>query len=406
MPEGAHHRPTRSWITPDEAAAILGVKRETVYAYVSRGRLTSRRADQGNGTVLDGDEVARLADRGKTTRRVSQDGNQSSICLVQGGRPYYRGRDVEKLAMERSIEEVAALLWDVAAEPWEAVPETVDQCRRVVAGMPSHTLPIDLLRMHEASIAAFDPPEPDPSPEVFAARARRVLASMIAAMPETSDVFGGSGISPIAALLWSRLSSVEATPTRVAMLNAALVMLADHDLARSTVAVRCAARTGVDVGCIIRLGLDAGAGIVKGAAALAIESFLRGLGSGESVEGALTQRVRRGEPIPGFGHAVYPDGDPRARVILDLLRSEPVDPERMATVARILEVQARKGLPGPNAGFALAALSYTTHMIPGAGEAIFVVARSVGLVAHALEVGVDSLAHRRHSTYVGLPPER
>ncbi len=408
MSTGVETDAYQEWITPEEAAMRLGVKRDTVYAYISRGRLRSKKSPTGSGTVLDASHVERLVREGKSTRRTSPRGmNESSLSLIRQGRLYYRGRDAAQLARTAPFESVAALLWDVPHMPWEPAEELVDSCRTVFGQMPIGTLPIDLLRLHESLITVLDPSEPHVGRILSAARARRVLMTMISALPARSITVPTEDFhddAAVVATIWSRLSPHEARVDDLELLNAALIILADHDLAPGTVAVRSAARAGVDVGSVIRLGMDSGTGIIKGAAALAIEAFLRELRSAGAVEAALTRRVRQGEPVPGFGHSVYPDGDPRAALILSMLRDCSVDSERMEIVDTVLDIQERRGLPAPNAGFALAALAFVRDMIPGAGEAIFVLSRAVGWVAHALEAAENGRARREHSVYVGPPP--
>jgi citrate synthase len=119
------------------------------------------------------------------------------------------------------------------------------------------------------------------------------------------------------------------------------------------------------------------------------------------VEVALTKRLRRGEPIPGFGHAMYPKGDSRASLILELVRALSGDKQRLATVDEVIRTQARRGLPPPNDGFAIAALSYVCDMIPGASEVIFTMSRAAGWIAHAIEEYARPPAPRQRSVYVG-----
>jgi citrate synthase len=183
-----------------------------------------------------------------------------------------------------------------------------------------------------------------------------------------------------------------------------MILSLDHDLASSTHLVRSAARAGVGPAGIVRLGADVGSGPVKGATDLAIEDFLRNVESPSTVAVALTKRLRQGEPIPGFGHVMYPDGDSRASQILEHVRACARAPERLATVEEVIRTQSRRGLPPPNAGFAIAALTYVADMIHGAGEAIFVTSRSVGWIAHAIEEYGRPPLPRQRSVYVGPRP--
>jgi citrate synthase len=281
----------------------------------------------------------------------------------------------------------------------------VELVNRAVRDLPPAALPTDLLRIAGAFVEAYDPSGRVESAEEYAFIARRYMATTLSALPERSapalplgEPFG------MAALLWSRLADHEPTQEILKLLNATMILLADHDLTHTTVAVRAAAQVGLDAGAIIRLGIDAGGSLVKGVASLAIETFLRDLAHHENVEVALTRRLKQGEPVPGFGHPVHGDGDPRAAVVLDGLRSAQADAVRMATIEAVIRAQIKRGLPPPNTGYALAALTYVSGMVPGAGETIYVVSRAAGWVAHAIEAAAAGRPERVYSVYVGPTP--
>lgn len=407
-----HLSPTPEWLTVSEAAERLGVKRETIYAYISRGRLTSRPSDDGRGSMLDPLDVDRL--RGLSVRKGPAARHRgrvaSAITRVQDGEIHYRGRDALTLSRTATFEQAAELLWGIeldSATDWQAAPSVTRLYRRLAPALPDGALPLERLRFIAALIATTEPPiGRGSSRSALAGRAARLLAAMVAALPEQSKLNDEArDLSPsygFASLLWSRLCSRKPSTIELGTLNAALILLADHDLAASTHAVRIAARADVDLTGVVRLGLDIGSGPVKGGASLAVEAFLDDLDSPHGVEAALRKRHRQGEPVPGFGHVVHPSGDPRARELLRLLTKWPRSSNRSAIIDEILQRQSQKGLPPPNAGLALAALAYMGGMIPGAGEAIFVVARCVGWISHAMEeYELGPSLEREHSVYIG-----
>jgi citrate synthase len=115
-------------------------------------------------------------------------------------------------------------------------------------------------------------------------------------------------------------------------------------------------------------------------------------------------RLRRGERLRGFGHRLYPDGDPRARFLLARLRTTAAGSPRMEVVDALLEATTHRGLPEPNVDLALAALAHVTTMTRGAGEAIFAIARTAGWIAHALEEYDRNTPIRPRALYTGPPP--
>jgi Citrate synthase, C-terminal domain len=78
--------------------------------------------------------------------------------------------------------------------------------------------------------------------------------------------------------------------------------------------------------------------------------------------------LRRGEKIPGFGHFVYRSGDPRAVVLLGLVRRAAPKSGQLAVAEAVLAEVRRKSLPEPNIDFAVATLARVVGMVPGAGR--------------------------------------
>ena len=93
---------------------------------------------------------------------------------------------------------------------------------------------------------------------------------------------------------------------------------------------------------------------------------------------AVATRLARGESIPGFGHRLYPDGDPRAAALLERLAS------RSYGQATIDAVRAATGIK-PDIDCALLVMEKRLRLPQGAAFAIFAIGRSVGWIAHALE---------------------
>ena len=147
---------------------------------------------------------------------------------------------------------------------------------------------------------------------------------------------------------------------------------------------------------------------MQAVASLAAEELLAEVANPEMASTAIGERLRRGDRLPGFGHRLYPAGDPRAPVLLELLRRSWGGRPRLRVVEAVVEAAARRGLPAPNIDFILAALVHLAGMRRGASEAIFGVARSAGWLAHAIEEYGRLASIRPRAVYVGVPvgPER
>ena len=118
----------------------------------------------------------------------------------------------------------------------------------------------------------------------------------------------------------------------------------------------------------------------------------------------VAELLRRGEKVPGFGHPVYRGGDPRAVVLLDLVRRAAPKSAQLAVAEAVLAEVRQKSLPKPNIDFAIATLARVAGMVRGAGEAIFAVARTAGWIAHALEAYAGNGPLRPRAVYTGRPP--
>ncbi|MBB3726381.1 citrate synthase [Nonomuraea dietziae] len=118
----------------------------------------------------------------------------------------------------------------------------------------------------------------------------------------------------------------------------------------------------------------------------------------------ITERVRRGERIPGFGHSVYKNGDSRATVLFEILTHAAPGHPALDVAQAVRKELRRRRLPDPNIDFALATLTSLSGMVPGAGEAIFAVARTAGWLAHAMEEYAKGTLLRPRASYIGPPP--
>ena len=211
-------------------------------------------------------------------------------------------------------------------------------------------------------------------------RAGALVRTLVEALPQRSEPRGAN----MAALLWSRLSSLTPIDEHLELLNAALVLLADHGLAASTYAAQIAASASADLHRVLAAGLSVGSSALLGASALAVEAML----SASDVRGivvAAGDHHRRTGELPGFGHPLHREGDLRAAHLLGLLKPLAATSPRLRRSLAALDVLRRRGAPPPNVYLALGMISTSFEMDRGASEAIFGVARSAGWIAHALE---------------------
>ncbi|WP_227983121.1 citrate/2-methylcitrate synthase [Nocardia spumae] len=375
------------WIDAGTAAERLGVKPATLYAYVSRGVLTRRYDPDRRRSLFDPGEIEKLARRGKPRRRPAPTdiAIASSITALGTDRPYFRGRDAVELAASATFEAVAEWLWraDLTdSGPWRAPEEAVAAARAAQADLPAGVLPLDRLHLVVITLALRDPLRFHRDPATVVGIARALIAGMVAALPQLSAPIGHS----VAATLWSRLSARPPAGDReLRILGAALILLADHELASSTFAARVAASVHADPYAVVSCGLGVLSGPMHGGASLAVERMFAETTVPSRVPTAFDDRLRRGERIPGAGHAVYRAGDARGTYLVDAIREIAPDHPAVA-VAEAISTELRiRRLPAINSDFGLGVLATVFDMVPGAGETVFAVARTAGWLAHALE---------------------
>jgi citrate synthase len=363
----------------EEAARRLGVKVTTLYAYVSRGLLESHPEPGGRRSLFDLADLDRLAVRQRGAKQV-----ESRLATITTGvtqlrddGPYYRGRAATELATTASFEEVAALLWETDEEgEWEA-PELGECPLTDVA---------DRMRWAMVMCGATDPLRSDLRPAAVTRAARRAIAALtetVGSAPGRAGLGDGSTIAQRLAHYLSEGTESPGSSISAPALNAALVLMADHELAMSTMAVRIAACTRADIYDGLLAGLATLAGPLHGVAAQRAYELLLAVerdGAGRALNDVLSWHNR----LPGFGHKIYKDLDPRFAPLWSLA-APLLTEERRQLFDEVLELAAAHHVPAPNCDLALAALSWGGAMPPDAGRTIFTVARLAGWTAHYQE---------------------
>jgi citrate synthase len=394
------------WLSAAQATARLGVKPQTLYAYVSRGLVRRERPPGSRTSRYARSDVERLAEHGRPRGREGAPEiviDQAITALDPAGHLAYRGWDVTRAAVDARYEEVAAWLWGATIGPnehWSSDRAELAIARRVQAALPADTPLPDRLRVTVAALRSTDPLRNDRRASPVAARAGTIIATMVKALPPVDARDEPTATGSIARRLWTRVSPLDPTTARVRALDRALSLLADHELATSTFGVRIAASTWADPYLLLLTGLAVVGGPLHGGASEFVRSLLRDA-MATTPEAAIGQALRDGEHVAGFGHSVYTGPDPRAPVLLDAVEKCKPPRELWRAAQGVLEVMARDGGPYPNIDFALGVLGEATRMVHGAGETIFAVARSAGWIAHGLEEYPHRLRYRIRATYTG-----
>lgn len=388
------------YLNSTEATALLGVSRATLYAYVSRGLLHAHAADTPRESRYLREEVEQLArqrGQGRKPREVAQAALnwglpvlESSITLIEQGRLYYRGEDAVDWARSHTLEETAALLWQYpadaafAAHAVEATPVLPDLQHRM-AGQPCENTLLALFTVasDDAATAAWQQ-----SPERLAAGCGALLRLLAACLLGTAP--DKTPIHLQCAQAWA-LDAQGADLVRMA-----LVLCADHELNASGFTARCVASTGASLRAAVVGGLAALTGGRHGGTTARVEALWDELGEAQA-PARLRQRLARGETLPGFGHHLYPEGDVRAALLLEML------PRQGPAAALAAEVMALTGL-APSVDFALVALRRHLQLPAGSAFGLFALGRCAGWLAQALEQRATRQIIRPRAAYTGPRP--
>ncbi len=383
-------------ISARQAAERLGIKLDTLYAYVSRGRLQSVSLPGSRERRYRVEDVEALlaAREGERPARGTESEALmpvigSSICLIENGRLFYRGKDAVRLSEEATLEEVATLLWraeedaDPVAEGPDAFPGNIsasgliERCQISLAAAADEDLPaVDLTRTGVIGTGR---------------RILRVLAGSVALLPSREPVHRRL------AAAW-RLDE-----TGAEILRRCLVLIADHELNASTFVARCVASTGATPYAVVSAALSALSGRRHGGASARAEALFAELARGGDAMTVMAGRLARGEDLPGFGHFLYPAGDPRATTILAAIAR--TLPEARALIKSAAAAGTRLTGRQPNVDFALAAAATSLALPPNAALALFILGRTVGWIAHAIEQYESGILIRPRARYTGPPAE-
>lgn len=399
------------YLSAQDAAHRLGVSLATLYAYVSRGKIDSRPGPDGRSRVYRAEDVTRLIDRRQAGRGAAQGAAHSltwglpvmetRISLIRPHGHYYRGESALALARDgATLEQVARLLWDAgshdpfAEPPRRGWPPGVASLLRLteLPALERTAAALPLLGLAVPSSHSMDPEQ-----------GRRGAARLLR---ETAALLCGAPVD--AQPIHARMASCWQPKARELpdLLRAALVLCADHELNASAFATRVAASTGANLHAAVSAGLAALSGPQHGGATARAHALIRQAARERDATELVRAYLRRGEPLAGFGHPLYPDGDPRAALLLERLATLHARRAAVQAIQRLIDaVEADAGLR-PSLDFALAAIATTYGWSAERGLALFAAGRMAGWLAHALEQRAAGGLIRPRANYSGAMPTR
>lgn len=340
-------------LTSDQAAQALGVSKTTLYAYVSRGMLDSVEGPDRSRRYR-WEDVERLRLRKQRPVEAAENALygglpalESRISSIEPARLSYRGHEVVQLSQTASARQVAALLW---------------------TGSIDHPLP------EQKTITTWNGP--------FLSGALGWLARQL------EEDWSAWDLSPdgVRRTGWRIYSAFRAQLPAHPGLEQALILCADHELNASTFTARVAASTGANPYAVVSAALASLSGPRHGGATSQVEALFAEAAA-SSPRQAIGERLRRGDPVAGFGHPLYPQGDPRARALL----------ERVPDAQIWVEAGQQLLNAYPTVDLGLVALGFPR----GVAFQVFATGRCLGWIAHALEQYADGRMIRPRAFHRG-----
>ena len=388
------------YLTAKQAAEALGVTTATLYAYTSRDQLRSEPVPgRPRESRYYREDIERLQERKESRRDPAKAVARglhwgspllsSSITLVDNGKLYYRGKDVLKLAEKATLEEVAELLWDAdASEQLFKQPCRLSRPRNDAENpLVSFQIALPLAAAQDAGLYDLRPP----AVRRTAARIVRLLTAIVA---------GRDAQLPVHRALQSAWAPNE--PAVGEAIRAALVLCADHELNVSAFVARCAASAGASPYDTVSAALATLKGQRHGGETERVSALMEEVGTARRARAVVANRLRRGEKVSGFGHPLYPAGDPRAALLMRLAKAGG-NRAQWGVIRSIARAAFELLHDLPNLDFGLVALA-RTYGLPGhAPLVLFALGRTIGWMAHALEQYASNELIRPRANYIGPP---
>jgi citrate synthase len=344
----------------------------------------------------------------------------TAISTIAGTTLLYRGYTIEDLAANSTFEEVVYLLWHGRLPKRDELPPFETNLRGHLAlppeafgwfhGLPTRVHPMDFLHAVVAALTLHDPDANVVEEKATVRKAKRLTArfgTIVAAYDRVRS--GRWPLQPVPerSIAWNFLTMLqgrEPSPQRVRDFDTCLILHADHELNASAFSARVTSSTLSGIYSSIMAAIGTLKGPLHGGANEQVMRMLREIGTPDRVDAWLDQALAGKAKIMGFGHRVYKEGDPRAKILRAMserLTKEAGRPELYEMSVRIEErMQNEKGLI-PNVDF-YSATVYDSMGIPtDLFTPIFAASRVAGWCAHVIEQYRNNRIYRPRGEYVG-----
>ena len=400
----------KTFMSSDEVVERLGISKSTLYAYVSRGLIRSEPDPVSpRSRRYRADDVERLLNR----QRMRSDPESTATSALDWGSPVmetdiseivdehltYRGYDAVELARTRSFEEVIGLLWneDFSSGLPQPSRRTVAVREQLLRQVEPLRQALDIparVQMLLPGLEQHDSSSYDFRPENLQRIGANVIQAYIAGL---AGADANAGIDRTLQAHWA-----PGEPDKARLIDAALILSADHQPNISTFTVRCVASAGAPLYSAIAAGIAALRGPKHGGATLQAAALVADIASPDQAQTRLRQRLERGEQMAGFGHRLYPSGDPRGAALIDLLREIVPESTELALAEAIISAALELRDSRPNFDFGLVMLCRALGQPGSTAFSLMALGRVAGWVAHAREAYERDRLIRPGSRFSGI----
>jgi citrate synthase len=412
------------YLSRAEALEILGIKPQTLYCYVSRGYIRSVPQPGGRSSYYLREDVERVKAKSvarsghgpaaASAMRWGEPVIETAITEITERGPRYRSKLAVDLARSgASFESVAEYLWTgewrERTQGW-SIDDRLGELPNLLAMRVKLFPELHILQLFSgaALILSFTRVDNERKPLHLGAAASpcacRLIRTMTGAFGFISEKRAYVALEknePVAHGL-ARALGIPTDAARVRALNAALVLIADHELNPATFVARVAASAGSHLQACMGAALGVWVGSLIGLTCDQVERmFAPGVGAAEVLARARAT-VREGHKLPGFDLPVYPNGDPRTGVLIELARK--IDPVAVRDMLEALERIEEELEVLPVVEIGLVMLCRALGAPAGAAGGIFALGRVAGWVAHMLEQREQSFLIRPRAQFAGAAP--
>ncbi|HMR63561.1 MAG TPA: citrate synthase family protein [Anaerolineae bacterium] len=409
-------RSLAAYLSAQEAADELGISLPTLYSYVSRGLIRSETANEARRTRrYSREDVEHLKSRKlqrrdpvKTVEEALHWGApvmESAITLISDGHLFYRGCDALELARTHPVEAVAALIWtgDLSSDlPLLRQPASLSARLATVLTHVTDLPPLEQFQLLLPLAAVEDMAAYDLRPTAVVQTGAKILQLLV-----TIAAGGRTQPGRMAERLQQHWIPDDLQATD--LLSAALILCADHELNVSSFTARCVASAGATPYQAVTGGLAALQGVKHGRSTERVDALLQEVAVPDRAREVIGGRLKRGEAglgwgLPGFGHQLYPGGDPRGRLLFSLVESTyPSAPGLELALAVASQAESLLG-EFPNIDFGLVVLARALNLPAGAPITLFALGRTIGWIGHVIEQYAADRIIRPRARYVGDTP--